>query len=222
MRKILETLKRKWTEYLLEIIVIIIGILGAFTLNNWNENRLNKDEVDGYLGQIKDELTLDIVKYNYDLKVSSTAIEYLNKVSSEKYDEVDLSILLHYLSNNLSPRTFGTSYNKLLESGNAELTVDVQINSSLQRYYLEACTRYNGVTEYHQKFVSENIEGPLITILNHKRGYLVDPKEVIEKMEKGALRSMINWQINYFEYYQPRIEINIKQAEELIEIINSR
>jgi len=53
MKKILETLKLKWAEYLLETIVIVIGILGAFALNNWNEDRNDRKKEYILLQQMK-------------------------------------------------------------------------------------------------------------------------------------------------------------------------
>ena len=44
MKKILDLLKEKWGEYVLEILVITIGIFGAFILNDWNEKRKEKEK----------------------------------------------------------------------------------------------------------------------------------------------------------------------------------
>ena len=60
MKKILETLKQKWAEYLIEIMVITIGILVAFTLNNWNEERKLQDTIRGIYSIIQHDLKSDI------------------------------------------------------------------------------------------------------------------------------------------------------------------
>ena len=63
MKKILETLKRKWAEYLLEIIVIIIGILGAYTLNNWNEEKKDRELERNYLSDINAEFKENKIQF---------------------------------------------------------------------------------------------------------------------------------------------------------------
>jgi Family of unknown function (DUF6090) len=56
MKKILETLKSKWAEYLLEILVIMIGILGAYALNNWNQERNDRKSEIKLLSQLHNDL----------------------------------------------------------------------------------------------------------------------------------------------------------------------
>lgn len=56
MKNLINHLKEEWYKYVLEIIVITFGIIGAFTLNNWNEKRKNTIEEQIILYNLKEEI----------------------------------------------------------------------------------------------------------------------------------------------------------------------
>ena len=218
--------ENKFSKYLLyavgEIVLVVIGILIALSINNWNSDRLEKKEVANFLEQIETELESDIIHFNKDLSNIQSYTNYLKKVTEGKYDEINLSQLPNFLAMNSSSKNFGLSYTKMLESGIIKHIDNSQISEKLQTYYLLNCAKYNSSTEFHANFVSDHIEGPLLLMLNHKSGFLVDPNEVIEALENGKLKSLVNWQISSFEAKMPKIEENIIIAKELISLITKK
>ena len=84
MNKILKTLKRKWAEYLLEVLVVTIGILGAYMLNNWNEERKDRireiqllTELHADLIEMEAEFTNDIRYARQSIRSKEVIIEVI-------------------------------------------------------------------------------------------------------------------------------------------------
>lgn len=61
---------RKYLLYAVgEILLVMIGILLALQVNNWNEQNRKKSQEIAYLKNFKNDLTIDIVNLNQDLAV---------------------------------------------------------------------------------------------------------------------------------------------------------
>jgi hypothetical protein len=83
MKRILSILKDKWPEYFLEILVLIIGIYGAFELSNYGETRTRKNTELEILKSCKTELVADLaeIKWNMEeLQKSQKAFEVILQV----------------------------------------------------------------------------------------------------------------------------------------------
>ena len=84
MKKILNHLGNDWYKYLLELIVITAGVLGAFMLNGWNENRKERIKEEQILVAIKEEVQVNLFilkdclkEINEDINAADSMRSYL-------------------------------------------------------------------------------------------------------------------------------------------------
>lgn len=142
MKKIFIHLKSEWYKYGLETLVVIVGILGAFALNNWNENRKEKYIEQNYLVRLYEELQNDKETLIFSKGLTETRMDQINllidviknpEIANEKPKQIIESIeKVTWLSYLPLSRII---YNELLSSGNMNLIESEEIRKQLAIYY---------------------------------------------------------------------------------------
>jgi hypothetical protein len=130
----------KYFKYAIgEIILVVIGILIALSINNWNQDRLNKTEEQSYLKAIKvdlkkDSVTLDYLVHNIDIKLTT-----LEKLKND-LDSNDTAILQNAQFSSSLLTTFSfvpekSTIQDLESSGKLNLLANKQVKDTLLSYY---------------------------------------------------------------------------------------
>ena len=111
---LMENKTGKYFKYAIgEIILVVIGILIALQINNWNENQKLEKTTEDYYTQLLDDLNNDIISTQSIIKeFSNQQKEYNNYISS--YDKKGLTPIKAYeqvskLALIYSPITFNTN-----------------------------------------------------------------------------------------------------------------
>lgn len=125
MKKIVRLIKKKWSEYVIEILVIIIGIFGAFLLNDWNEKRKQENFFLIIIDQLYNSVYTDISNFeNHEFSIDRQ-IELINEFTNKKKEISKQSISeLFYLD------TYGTTSHS--ESKILSQKLEFNFNNELQ------------------------------------------------------------------------------------------
>jgi hypothetical protein len=75
MKRIIKTLKKRWPEYLLEVLVITASIYGAFLLNSWKENTDKRGEETTILNGLKAEFEVNISEVKRNIELNSSTVQ---------------------------------------------------------------------------------------------------------------------------------------------------
>ena len=126
-----------------EILLVVIGILIALQVNNWNSARIEQNKESVYLKNIKRDLKEQIKsiddQMNTEFDFSKTAKSILKYYKEHHKFKVDSSFT-SAIGTLTSRRTFvkiNPTYTELLSSGNVDIISDNKFKGDLINYYQE-------------------------------------------------------------------------------------
>jgi hypothetical protein len=190
MKKLLETIKQKWAEYLLEICVIIVGVLGAFMLNNWNENSKNNSLEFDYLSRISQDLDNDLAAFERTNDVAQSRnkrVLFLQQTLLDsdlviKSPDYFIKSIMH-AGWTFEPSISDYTFDELKSSGRLALIQNKDLRTSLSKYYNSRHNnrqwnyiRENVQTKYNE--YSTGILSPEQTIWVIKNDYEINPDSI--------------------------------------------
>ena len=120
-----------------EIVLIVTGILIALSINNWNEQRKNQDDVHLSLFQILNDLKQEELLLQVNKLSVKKSIDYLTNVSKGNYNAVHLDSLLIYLDLYFSFFKNNNAYSGLKETGKFSNINNPLLKANIASYYEE-------------------------------------------------------------------------------------
>ena len=140
MKKILEHLKKNWIRHCFETMVVVAGILIAFYLDNWNEQRKNNILEIQYMERLVEDLKADTTYYGTRIAYTKKAVDQLYTFIHEIY-KTQMSIeevknLFGYLILNTDHlASQNSTYRELISSGKFDLIQNQVLKKSITDYY---------------------------------------------------------------------------------------
>ena len=185
-----------------EIILVVIGILIALQINNWNEEKKSNQQLDDFLILMLDELSQDKKFLEKGLSKLDRNVSFLNAVSEKNYGTILIEDFPKIIGNSSASKNFGTTYHNLKTEGKFNLIENIELKKSINSYYENDTSTFKEWTNWQQKFVSENIEGHIIFNLPIKKGFKTDAAFLIDEIENGKYLSMVNYELTFLNDFR--------------------
>ena len=157
---LLEGKTGKYFKYAIgEIILVVIGILIALWINNWNNQRITDNQSKFFLKNIKEDLISDTLAIDNYIKYYKKNIERKKKLLLiSKFDNISSDSLFAMISSSsikFEPNI--TTFTKVSNLGISELTKNVSLSKKLYAYYTTDLKIFNSLINW--EFESSIDEG---------------------------------------------------------------
>ena len=198
-----------------EIILVVIGILIAVYINNWDLNQLKQDNGFKALKIVKRDLqTEKYVLESFKKRYSYTRKYLIDILYNNKTDNLDslkfhFGPYVHYKMN--------SEYISLKSSGKLNLISNSNLRSKLVNFYEVYYSIYKELEEEHKFFINKRVNDYFFNQFPSDTSNFVDPKFVISKLNDKTFKTILDNQITSLQYITENFFI--EKIDELLIII---
>ncbi len=202
----------KYIKYAIgEIVLVVIGILIALQINNWNNHRIDKNRVDAFVQNLITQTNTNIIKVNsniqlYDLKYQ-TSMRLIHIIGNDTISNID-SKIDSLIGANFSDYHLNLDLNVIIEgreNGDLALLPSDKLRQSL--YHL---TTENDALIERERITNEDLNTLFVPYLN--KNFNFRNRSPLKNIGKSNLYKNDNSKIlgdQEFENYMiSRIEYN--------------
>ncbi|MEM8998973.1 MAG: DUF6090 family protein [Bacteroidota bacterium] len=196
-QKLLE--ENRFSKYLFyaigEIILVVIGILIALQINNWNENKKKNDSESLYYQRLLEDFELEkasisALKEDADqrIKHSKRLIVELNYGTKDKYYIMN-AFLKAFRSDAYVPKN--VTFKDLISSGNLSIISDLTIKNSLIQFYGEQENVLGQINSNRDEKVKVSFD-----VINNQEGFGIQEFDYLKRQLEPEILEVLpnyNW-----------------------------
>lgn len=197
-----------------EILLVMLGILLALNISNWNDERKNRKEEKKVLSRIVKDLEQDLISYNRDYIKKN---EYLKNSLLDTTQNIHYDSLNKYLNNYFAFFKTNASYIGLKDGGKLSLIKNENLKTKLITYYESHYDRLLAFAAFHKSYHNEQIIPVLLSVpRNDKRIIKLDSANE----ETDKLLRVVEYQIDLNEMIKEQLKLSKILAKEITEQIS--
>ena len=217
-----------------EIILVVVGILIALQINNWNEKKKLAEESQYYLNRLYEDLVRDTTGLNTKMlfwkNVSDSgkkALGYLNQENPNKQDKWSALLAFYNASQINNSDIQKSTYEELKFSGKLGSLINQELRKKLATYYEfsegNAQTIWTNIPKYREKMrgvipvnVQEYIFDECHKINDLSRDWFKSCEPIIDEAQMDELLSSIlanNELLEQLRYWIIDRQVSVELAE---------